>query len=566
MGRRPSAKPPGTRTRLTSRAADLALIRRCLAIENPVLRQAPALLFQCLWNRLSSTRELSSNLRVALERAREQFERNGRPWLRRLNRLHSSPEITRFNGHQKSPKGLCFSPDGTRVLSIDEGGTCILWNAETGREDFSFTSKVRGVGRVQFSKDGTKLLVTGSSETDIRDALDGAPFRTLNGGWGLFVADGKGVMTSDGSIWDLASGATCFKTAFPCREVRLQGLSRDETRLFAVCEGQPAIINRGSGTIERLFRPGNGWVSQGWGGSVLPITAVSCSPDGRRWAISNAAQTCLWTTGPDGVVFNHHQIGMVLSSAFSPDGKQLLLGCENGMCLVVSADTGKVLSAPVLASERVCVLAFSPDGRRVVSGYYGACVVWEFEPRAGGEEDIVGSPAYLTPDWGDMDDCGVTDRCITFVSFSKRGPEIVAAGRHSRLGTWDELCLVEGMFRRRTVQGRWLDKDGYWPCSTLEGSITMGPTPWPKETFGELVRPNRNPSAITSDGKYTVVVDPGLGLCRVFRGDEEFPAAEYFASCSLWSVCAGANPNEILLGDGKGEVHWLKIEDPPVGS
>lgn len=548
-------------------APDLALLKRCLAVENSVLRESPRLLFQCLWNGLANRPGLSANLRAALDRSRERSMRDRRAWLRRLNRLRVTPEIMRFDGHQRPLAAVGFSADGRRVLSIDDRGTGIVWDAETGRVIFSFTSKIRGVGRAHFSKDGANLLVAGRLETEIRDALSGASRGLLPGGWGLFVVNGTRVITNDGRTWDLASAARCADIQFPYKDVKLLGLSSDETCLFAVCDGRPAIIIRASGRTERLLHPGKGWASQGWTSAPLPMTAASCSPDGRRWAFSNAGQTCLWKDGLDGDVLYHHQIGMVLASAFSPDGRELVLGCENGICLVVSAETGQVLGAPNFSSDRTSCLAFSPDGGRVVTGYFGGvCVVWENALRASGGSDVVEAPPYLTLDEGDTNDQAIMDPCITFVSFSRRGTGMVAAGRNSEPGTWEELEFVDGLFRRREVPGRWLDTDGHWPCSTLEGSTTSGRMPWPAETLGKLVRPNKIPSLITSDGKYRVVVDPGLGRCRVLNADEESEIAEYFARCVLWSLCTGRDPLEFLLGDAKGEVHWLKIEglpDPP---
>ena len=57
------------------------------------------------------------------------------------------------------------------------------------------------------------------------------------------------------------------------------------------------------------------------------------------------------------------------SVAFSPDGKRIVSGSDDNTLRVWDADTGQPIGQPLTGhTERVYSVAFSPDGNRIASG------------------------------------------------------------------------------------------------------------------------------------------------------------------------------------------------------
>jgi WD40 repeat protein len=74
-------------------------------------------------------------------------------------------EPIRCLGHTGWVTSLAFSPDGTRLISADEGGVVKLWDTKTGQEALTLPGHSGAVRGVAFSPDGRLVAAIGNDGT-----------------------------------------------------------------------------------------------------------------------------------------------------------------------------------------------------------------------------------------------------------------------------------------------------------------------------------------------------------------------------------------------------------------
>ncbi|KIN96777.1 hypothetical protein M404DRAFT_37725, partial [Pisolithus tinctorius Marx 270] len=118
----------------------------------------------------------------------------------------------------------------------------------------------------------------------------------------------------------------------------------------------------------------------------------------------------------------HGHTSEVSSVAFSPDGKRIVSGSSDKTVRVWDVEGGVQIGRPLEGhTEEVSSVAFSPDGKRIVSGSKDKTVrVWDVE---GGVQ--IGSPLV-----------GHTD-AVESVAFSPGGKRIVSGSRDKTVRVWE---------------------------------------------------------------------------------------------------------------------------------
>ena len=107
--------------------------------------------------------------------------------------------------------------------------------------------------------------------------------------------------------------------------------------------------------------------------------------------------------------------------AFSPDGRRIVSGSEDQTLKVWDAETGQETLTLKGHTGSVYSVAFSPDGRRIVSGSQdGTLKVWDAET---GQETLTLK--------------GHTGAGVTSVAFSPDGRRIVSGSNDMTLKVWD---------------------------------------------------------------------------------------------------------------------------------
>jgi len=244
--------------------------------------------------------------------------------------LRNAPGDRRAQVHQAA-----FSPDGSTLVTVDNHQAIIFWDAATGalrrsiQTDGSLTC-------VAYSPDG-RIFATGGSDKKIavRDADSGELLQSL--------AEHRDeirsvVFSPDGGA--LASCGMDFK-------VKLWDVKTWRCRY----------------TFEH---PGRPW-------------CVTFSPDGARLAVAHGA-TRVWEVAAGRLLFSLGSSSPV-SVAYSPDGKYIATGGEDGTVQLWDATNGDLLQT--LKEHRcrfVRAVSFHPGGKMLLSaGDEGTILCWHVD-------------------------------------------------------------------------------------------------------------------------------------------------------------------------------------------
>jgi eukaryotic-like serine/threonine-protein kinase len=101
-----------------------------------------------------------------------------------------------------------------------------------------------------------------------------------------------------------------------------------------------------------------------------PVDAAAFSPDGKSVLTGgDDGLVQLWDAEsgqPVGQPLNHP--GTVFAVAFSPDGSSLITGCSDKMARLWHTATGQLIGSPFPHGGEVMAVAFSPDGKTILTG------------------------------------------------------------------------------------------------------------------------------------------------------------------------------------------------------
>jgi len=293
-----------------------------------------------------------------------------------LNAVQYNPYLLRsLDRHTDWVYSVTFSPDGETLASGSADNTIRLWDVSATLNTSISTALNTGVhsgqpiGEPLSGHTGSVLSVAFSPECD--SPPEGCRETLASGG-------------DDGTIrlWDAHSGQpigepltehteTVSSVAFsPDGETLASGSWDDTIRLWDAHSGQP--------------------IGEPLSGHTAGVGRVAFSPDGetlasgsddntiRLWDISTVLNTGAHSGQQIGEPLSGHT-DVVLSVAFSPDGKTLASGSRDDTIRLWDVGSGQQIGEPLTGHTwTVTSVAFSPDGETLASGSWDDTIrLWD---------------------------------------------------------------------------------------------------------------------------------------------------------------------------------------------
>ncbi len=233
-------------------------------------------------------------------------------------------ELRTLHGHSKAVACVTFKPGTVVLASGSYDKTIKLWDANIGTELSTWKGKVDPINALAFSPDG-KLLVGGQG----------------------FV----------GKLWDLKEGVGTHSLSGFTYTVESVAFSPDGETLATGAESL------------KLWDTTTGVEQSRFPADAKYIDSVAFSPNGRLLASLDVQDLRIRDLKSGAEAKTAFEVGRGLHSlAFSPDSKLLAMGEDDGIISLWDAQTAKPLRIITGSLGKISSVAFSPDGKTIVSG------------------------------------------------------------------------------------------------------------------------------------------------------------------------------------------------------
>jgi WD40 repeat protein len=282
---------------------------------------------------------------------------------------------------------IAFSPDGRQVATLSYGdGAVMVWEVRTGRLLRTLTGLSPTPYSIAWSPDGARIAGGDGQRVILWDARNGQKLgENVHKSLLSDLAFTAGGLFANGAqeVYDNPSGGWVVWQLDPAnvslvRKVTLvdpHTHALDDT-VFSPDGRLAATLGNKAGLNIRIWDLATG----------RPAVTVAAprdhrsaefSPDGTRLATGGDDGVAVWdvASGRQLVRFGS---GVIDDVAFSPDGRRIVSGHMNNAVTVWDAATGQQLARMTGHAKRALAVAFSPDGRVVASGSEdGTARLWD---------------------------------------------------------------------------------------------------------------------------------------------------------------------------------------------
>jgi RNA polymerase sigma factor (sigma-70 family) len=291
--------------------------------------------------------------------------------------------VRQFRGEGNYVHALAFSPDGTGLLTAVLNGPAAVWDVTTGKPLAPLPGQPRDVQALAFSPDG-KVLATGAGSGRLRlwewparkERWDVAAhpdgIHTLS-----FSPDGRtlasGSPESAIHLWDVATGKPLGRTAGHQERVTAVAYAPDGGTIFT--GGWDRTVrawDAASGTERATFLIGTEKEDARSPFPVGTLSGLAVAPDGKLLAVVCGDESVRFWELPSGKELYRLRGSCV---AFAPDGRLFACGGRGtegaeinmGVIRLHARDTGKLVRELHGHKTQITALAFTPDGKTLVS-------------------------------------------------------------------------------------------------------------------------------------------------------------------------------------------------------
>ena len=324
-------------------------------------------------------------------------------------------EVIVQGGHTTYVDAVALSPDGKYLVTGSQDKTAKLWQVSTGREIKTFSGHSNWVTSIAFTPNG-KYVVTGSRDNTAKlwDVTTGKEIRTFadlsERSLGIksvaITSDGQYLVTGSGSyqkgkvgggraiLWSIETGREIRRFGGYKQAVGAVAISPDDKYLAAGSEDGRAILwNMFTGEEFRTLSAGDR-------STGIYISSATFSPDGKYVLIAGhssdgsapgRAELFDVATGTQiGTFYASHPIDRPYAApptaSFTPDSKHLAVGGGGGTLAkgyygyvyFWTIDTGEKIQTIQGHSRYITSLAFSPDGKYLVTGSQDkTAILWD---------------------------------------------------------------------------------------------------------------------------------------------------------------------------------------------
>jgi WD40 repeat protein len=327
----------------------------------------------------------------------------------RLFDVATSKEVLPLAGHAGDVDVLAFSPDGKTVLTGADG--LLAWDAATGKQLASFGSRAT-VGAAAYTPDG-KAIVVGYHRAQailVRDAATGKELRRFEGDPGEvdFVS-----LLADGK-----SVVSMSRHRVRRVEDRWENSIDGAVRVWDLATGKEARQVKPPARDDKEFRA---------------TQRAACTPDGRSLAageqVTDGHQIRVWDGASGRELAKLGQADWVLALAFTPDGRRLVSAAfdppNRFPVRLWEVAAGAEVWRQVDADHASIALSVSPDGRVIAGGGSdGTIRLWDLDTR----KELRKLTGHQGP--------------VLAVAFSPDGRRLVSGSRDATALVWDVAGLL----------------------------------------------------------------------------------------------------------------------------
>ena len=283
--------------------------------------------------------------------------------------------LARFRGHQDEVWFVAWSPDGHQLVSGSQDGSVRVWDPAAKLDKSAHTVPPERTRDMAFARDSKTLVTTSWAQGTVvvRDArtlqeVSSLPF--LGSGWGRLALSGDGHrlaladLTGNVELWDLKVRRQITKFVFGNRSPRHLEFSHAGDRLL--CVGERADGKR----ILQLYDVASRRPIALEGIGLDELYEAILSPSGRILAVAHRGGTVTWwdlKTRQRQALFDWHHLGAEIPMAFSPDGRWFAAGGDRSVLMLVELGSRQARQIVRAHLTQVNALAFSPDGRRLIT-------------------------------------------------------------------------------------------------------------------------------------------------------------------------------------------------------